>query len=110
MFKKSLLFVLSAMVGLGLFSTSVFAANASEHKKEPSGYAAKKVDDSAPVNLNTADAKMLMTLKFVGKKRAADIIAYRDKNGAFTSIDDLKKVKGVTEKIIEANKERLRFS
>ncbi len=110
MFKKSLALILSAMVGLSLVSTSAFAASATEHKKEKSSYTTKKADDSAPVNLNTADAKTLMTLKFVGKKRAADIIAYRDKNGAFHSVDDLKKVKGVTEKIIEANKDRLRFS
>ena len=107
MLKKSMLLVLSAVFGLSVFATPVFAADNQGHHRAAQ---VNKAEDSAPVNINTADEKTLMTLKFVGKKRAAAIIAYRDKNGAFKSVDDLKRVKGVTDKIIEANKDRLRFS
>lgn len=59
------------------------------------------------VNINTADAKVLAKLKHIGKKKAEAIVAYRTQNGAFSSVDELHKVKGISEKIIEANKSHL---
>lgn len=39
------------------------------------------------VNINTASAEELMTLKGIGQTRAEQIIAYREKHGAFASIE-----------------------
>jgi competence protein ComEA len=50
------------------------------------------------VNINTADEAALTSVKGVGKSKAKAIIAYREKNGAFKSVDDLTKVKGIKEK------------
>lgn len=50
------------------------------------------------VNLNTADAKSLTTLKGIGDKRAEAIVAYRKQHGAFKTMDDLMGVKGMTKK------------
>lgn len=50
------------------------------------------------VNLNTADAATLETLPRVGPVTAAKIIAWREANGRFTTIDDLKSVSGFGEK------------
>lgn len=47
------------------------------------------------VNINTADEKGLTSLSGVGPGTAKKIMDYRNANGAFTSIDDLKKVKGI---------------
>ena len=47
------------------------------------------------VNINTADAGELKTLSGIGDAKAAAIIAYREKNGAFSSIADIKKVEGI---------------
>ncbi len=47
------------------------------------------------VNINTADAAALQTLPGIGPSRAADIIAYREKNGAFAGIEDIMKVPGI---------------
>ncbi len=51
------------------------------------------------VNLNTADAAGLMTLEGIGAKRAGDIIAYREANGDFERVEDLKKVSGIKESL-----------
>jgi competence protein ComEA len=50
------------------------------------------------VNINTADEAALTSVKGVGKSKAKAIIAYREKNGAFKSVDDLTKVKGIKAK------------
>ena len=50
------------------------------------------------VNINTADETALTSVKGVGKSKAKAIIAYREKNGAFKSVDELTKVKGIKEK------------
>ncbi len=47
------------------------------------------------VNLNTASREELMRLNGIGESRAADIIAYREKNGAFRSIEEIKNVPGI---------------
>lgn len=49
------------------------------------------------VNLNTADAALLCTLPGIGETRAADIIAYREKYGGFSSIEEIMKVPGIKE-------------
>jgi competence protein ComEA len=59
-----------------------------------------------PVNVNTADAGTIAAnLKGVGQSKAEAIVAYREKNGAFKSVDDLVKVKGIGEKTVAANRE-----
>lgn len=50
------------------------------------------------VNLNTADASALESLPRVGPALAARILAWRQENGRFASIDDLRSVSGIGEK------------
>lgn len=47
------------------------------------------------ISLNTASAAELTTLPGVGDATAAAIIAHREKNGPFTSIEGLLDVKGI---------------
>ncbi|HFI2472673.1 TPA: helix-hairpin-helix domain-containing protein [Streptococcus suis] len=54
------------------------------------------------VNLNTATEADLQTISGIGAKRAADIIAYREANGGFKSVDDLNNVSGIGDKTIES--------
>jgi len=56
------------------------------------------------VNLNTADAAALETLPRIGPSMAERILAWRETNGRFASIEDLLNVSGVGEKTFEALK------
>jgi competence protein ComEA len=62
------------------------------------------------VNINTADKETLMTVKGVGEKRAEAIIAFREQNGPFKSVDDLLLVKGVGQSIVDDNRDALSTS
>ena len=53
------------------------------------------------ININTADASELDKLPNIGPARAADIIAYREANGGFSSIEELKNIKGIGDKTFE---------
>lgn len=52
------------------------------------------------VNINTATLKELKSLNGIGEVKAKAILEYR-KEANFTSIDDLKKVKGIDDKLFE---------
>ena len=49
------------------------------------------------VDINTADEAELMTLPGIGQAKANAIVAYRENNGNFSSIEDLRKVPGIKE-------------
>ncbi|KPN72773.1 helix-hairpin-helix domain-containing protein, partial [Neisseria sp. 74A18] len=49
----------------------------------------------AAVNINTATEEELKALPGIGPSKAAAIVAYRQHNGQFKSVDDLKNVKGI---------------
>ena len=51
---------------------------------------AKEADDGL-ININTATATELTSLPGIGQSKANQIISYREANGSFSSIDDIKK-------------------
>lgn len=60
------------------------------------------------VNINTADAMTLQKeLIGIGKNKADAIVAYRESNGQFTSVDELIEVKGIGKAILDKNREKL---
>lgn len=67
----------------------------------------KKATQQPMVNINKSTYDFLLTLKGVGDTKAQAIIAYREQFGDFKSIDELSKVSGIGEKIVEANRARL---
>ncbi|MBW9094745.1 ComEA family DNA-binding protein [Microbacterium jejuense] len=54
------------------------------------------------INLNTADASQLEELPRIGPALAERIIAWRDDNGRFTSVDDLLAVPGIGDKMLSS--------
>ncbi|MGX7041876.1 helix-hairpin-helix domain-containing protein [Leuconostoc holzapfelii] len=63
--------------------------------------------NQAKVNLNTATVDELQMLEGIGEKKAEQIIAYRQTNGGFKQITDLKAVSGIGEKRFETLKDKL---
>ncbi|PTQ86393.1 competence protein ComEA [Trichococcus patagoniensis] len=56
------------------------------------------------VDINTADAVLLQTLNGIGEKKAVLIIAYREENGSFQTIEEIMEVSGIGEKTFEGFK------
>jgi competence protein ComEA len=111
MFKNLFAVILSTL--LLAAGTASFADTTSSNPGTPAATtsapsaSSKTKDSTAIVNINTADVKALQTLKGVGPKRSAAIVAYRTQNGPFTSIQDLLKVKGIPQSVINENITRL---
>jgi competence protein ComEA len=69
------------------------------------------VNPDAPkiqVDVNSADAATLaLALDGVGAEKAKEIVAHREKNGDFKSVDELMEVKGIGKATIERNRDRI---
>jgi len=61
------------------------------------GYADEKL-----ININSATATELAGLKGLGDAKAKAIVAHRDKNGPFKSIEDLNQVSGIGDKLMSS--------
>jgi competence protein ComEA len=59
------------------------------------------------ININTAPLEDLMKLKGVGRIRAQRIIDYRSSRGPFRAPEELRNVKGISQKILLDNRDRL---
>ncbi len=54
-----------------------------------------------PINLNTATMEQLETIDGIGESRAYQIIAYREKLGGYTSVEQIKDIKGIGNAIFD---------
>ena len=59
---------------------------------------------SEKININTASKEILMTLSKIGESKAQAIIEYRETNGSFKTIEDIKNVNGIGDSLFEAIK------
>lgn len=73
----------------------------------PSGAQAALTANSGQVNINTADASQLTTLPGIGPALSQRIIQYRETNGDFSSIEEIKKVSGIGDKKYEDLKDKI---
>lgn len=62
----------------------------------------------ARIDLNAADQAALETLPRIGPALAGQIIAWREENGRFQSVDDLLAVPGIGEKLLAGVREGVR--
>lgn len=76
-------------------------------KMEDSNIVNSNIEEDMKVNLNLASKEELMTLSGVGEKRAEDIIRYRSQQGGFKSIEELKNVPGIKDKVFEKIKSNI---
>lgn len=75
----------------------------------PPGDAAQGVSAQDPglVNINTATVTELTTVSGIGASRAQAIVDYRERNGSFGSIDDIKKVDGIKDGLFSKIKDKI---
>ena len=66
-------------------------------------------DEVPPININKATAIELESGLSLRRSQAAALIAYREKNGDFKNLEDLKKVPGLDVAKLDAKKDRLVF-
>lgn len=95
-----------------LFAGLSFSLNAapatSIEPKEPVPVVGTLQTPSGKLNLNTADALTLQKeLNGIGKAKAEAIVAYREANGPFASVDELLEIKGIGNALLERNRSAL---
>ena len=98
--RKALLFI-GAILLLGAV-IRISKINFSPVKGEEVGYETK-------ININKATLNELMKIPSIGEKIATEIINYRQKNGMFKCLDELKKIKGIGEKKVLLIKDYVSF-
>ena len=96
--------LLSVVLSLFIFP---LLSHASPEKPEP-GAIPIVTQESHLIDLNKADVDTLtQSFKGIGRKRAEAIVAYREANGGFKSLDDLALVKGIGKQFVERNRPQL---
>ena len=84
-----------------VLTLALVGANAAPVSAAPAAAAKAAQSEARPIDLNTADSAALETVPGIGKSLSQRILAFREKNGAFQSVDDLLKVQGIGEKSIQ---------
>lgn len=88
-------------------TSNISASNESSNKETTSKETSETTSNNGLVNINTAGVKELTTLDGIGESKAQKIIAYREENGAFKSIEDIKNVSGIGATTYEKFKENI---
>lgn len=99
LYKKQELYRALGVFVLAAFLFGNLSMVASEKVLAGQPKAILQLQDQGPismVNINKATAEELDTIKGIGPALADRIIKYREQNGAFKSVDDLSKVRGIS--------------
>jgi len=116
-------FCLAVVIACGITSYPTLAAQSTSKAEAATAKAegtstvqakekAVKANDSEErtVSINTASAdELAAALNGVGMKKAQAIVNYRDENGPFNSVDDLKQVPGMGNSLVERNLARIKL-
>ncbi|MCW0503897.1 ComEA family DNA-binding protein [Aeromonas piscicola] len=89
---------------LPLLSQPLLAADKPAAKPATTVTTAK---ESGKVNLNTANINELTVLKGIGEKKAQAIVDFREKQGKFTTVEQLADVSGIGPATLEANRDMI---
>ncbi|MGV8864521.1 MAG: ComEA family DNA-binding protein [Pseudomonas sp.] len=106
-FLSSILFAVFATASVAVSAAPAAQPTAPATMAAP---AAIQAQQGEKVNLNTADAETLQKmLSGVGEAKAKAIVAYREANGEFTSLDELLEVKGIGKAILDKNRDKVQI-
>lgn len=93
---------------LGLLIVGLLCTGLSYFNKTRSGSAVQTIQIREPrtvININTENAHNLERLPGIGPVLAQEIIAYRQRQGGFKNIEELKNIKGIGDKKFEEIKD-----
>lgn len=82
--------------------------NNAEIKENNKSNKTEKSKENTIININTATKDMFINLPGIGESKANSIIKYRDKNGNFNSIEEIKNVSGIGDSLFEKIKNYLK--
>lgn len=82
--------------------------NGSEDLAAAQDVLSESAADDGRININTASAEQLCTISGIGESRAQSIITYREQNGAFGSIEEIKKVSGIKDGLFQKIKDKIK--
>ncbi len=96
---KKFIFVLYLLLSLPLVNTAFAETSTTSAAIQP-----------VAININVADADSIAdALKGIGMKKAEAIVAFREANGPFMTLNEITLVKGIGEKTLEANREYIKL-
>jgi competence protein ComEA len=68
----------------------------------------KTATETEKIDINTADTWTLAReLYGIGQKKSAAIVAFRQQHGAFKSVDDLTQVYGISQRLVDENRDKI---
>ncbi|NLG25300.1 MAG: helix-hairpin-helix domain-containing protein [Clostridiales bacterium] len=99
-----LLIALTALIAVALCARIASAPAPSADRvapiRAPVGAPVRVWDGAVQIDINRADQTLLADLPGIGPTLAGRIVEYRGQHGPFASVDDLKKVRGIGEKVL----------
>lgn len=91
---KDLLTISGLLILLSISSLQTYHTSAEAAEKSYSASA-------RVVNINTASAEEIAVIPGLGEKKSQAIVKFREKNGLFAKVEDLKRVDGIGDKLFE---------
>lgn len=82
----------SPKVGNAYYTQTTQPATQSQTEQTTAYYSKQSV---FPININTATAEELTKVSGIGEKRAASIVAYRESIGGYSSVEQIKDIRGI---------------
>ncbi len=90
------------------FSLSAAPASATAVPEPVPVVSQQQAQQPQRLDLNTADALTLQKeLNGIGRAKAEAIVAYREANGPFASVDELLEIKGIGNALLERNRDKV---
>jgi len=87
--------------------TQSFSSSSSSSSSSSGKVAGETSERSGTVNINTASSSQLDSLPGIGPAYAQRIIDYRNANGGFKTIEEVKNVKGIGDKTFDKFKDQI---
>ncbi|WP_017906750.1 ComEA family DNA-binding protein [Pseudomonas asplenii] len=98
----------SLLLTLLLGASGTVSAAPTVQQQTPVPSQAASAAKAGKINLNTADAETIQReLAGIGEAKAKAIVAHREANGPFSSVDELLEVKGIGKAILDRNRDQL---